>query len=82
MRANGSPETTGVHMRKTLAALTIVGLPFVVIAGTAAPAQAYECTIEVVDGVPINCNPCGYTERPINNLSRKLTGEDAVQCLH
>ena len=69
-------------MRKTLAVLSIVGLPFAMIATTAGPAQAYECEYAVSEDIVIDCNRCEESARVINGLSKKLTGDDAVQCLH
>jgi len=67
-------------MRKTLAALTIVGLPFAMIATTASPAAAYECEMAVTEDLVVDCNVCNHTEPTINRASRKLTGRDLVAC--
>ena len=69
------------ELRKTLAALTIVGLPFGMIATTAAPAMAYECEYALSDDIVIDCNRCDETAGAINKVSRKVTGDDAVMCL-
>ena len=55
-------------MRKTFAALLIAATPLAVIATTAAPAQAYECSIEVVEDAPINCNPCPAVQRQLDKV--------------
>jgi len=55
-------------MRKLLAALTVAGLPFAMIATTATPAAAYECWIEVVDDAPINCNPCPAVQQTLDKV--------------
>ena len=69
-------------MRKTLAALTIVGLPFGMIAATSSsPAMAYECEYALSEDIVIDCNRCDETAGAINKVSRKVTGEDAVMCL-
>ena len=69
-------------MRKTLAALTMVGIPFGMIATTAAPAQAYECEYAVSEDIVIDCNRCEESAAAINKVTRKITGNDEVQCLH
>ena len=55
-------------MRKTFAALLIAATPFGLIATTATPAQAYECTIELIDDAPINCNPCPAIQRQLDKV--------------
>ncbi len=55
-------------MRKTFAALLIAATPIGLIATTAAPAQAYECTIEVIDDAPINCNLCPAVQRQLDKV--------------
>lgn len=68
-------------MRKALAALTIAGLPFGMIAATASPASAYECEYAVSEDIVVDCNRCEETAGAINKVSRKVTGQDAVACL-
>ena len=68
-------------MRKTLAALTMVGIPFGMIATTSAPALAYECEYALSDDIVIDCNRCEDSARVINGITRKVTGNDEVQCL-
>ena len=69
-------------MRKTLAALTIVGLPFAMIATTATPAAAYECEYAVSEDIVVDCNVCPATAKVINGVGNKLTGNDLVHCLY
>ncbi len=68
-------------MRKTLAVLTMAAIPFGVIATTSAPALAYECEHQISDDITIDCNRCEESSRVINGITRKITGNDEVQCL-
>lgn len=69
-------------MRKVLAALTIAGLPFAMIATTATPAAAYECEYALSDEIVIDCNRCEEAAGAINKVSNKVTGQDAAHCLY
>ena len=69
-------------MRRTLAALTIVAVPFGMITATAAPAAAYECEIAIDDTTSVDCNVCPPTARVINTVSNKVLGDDLVYCLY
>ena len=69
-------------MRKTIAALTIVAVPFGVIVTTAAPAAAYDCEIAVDDTTSLDCNVCPPAARVVNTVSNKVLGEDLLYCLY